>query len=146
MTCLSLALMVALTALPLWSGAAAVYRCEGERGAVSFSQYPCASGARPQPLTPPRVVEMPGLNEAERQQLDALDRTLDRQRKALQKRRAQQAARRQRAAADARKRCDRAQRQLEQLARLRRQGYSLNAAARLDAREADLDEEVRAHC
>jgi len=122
-----------------------VYRCETD-GRTEFSQFPCTAGARGQPLPVPPAIHSTPLSDAERRRLDALGRALEREREALRRSRNRAAAASLRAQRRQEQRCAQARRALERLARLRRGGYSLSEAARLDAREAELEAEVRSRC
>jgi len=134
-----------LTGPPAAFALATVYRCETE-GRTEFSQFPCTPGARAQPLPVLPAIHSTPLSDAERRRLDALGRALERKRKAVRRSRSRAAAASLRAQRRQAQRCTQARRALERLARLRREGYSLSQAARLDAREAELEAEVRSRC
>ena len=138
-------LVALLVGTPASGSTAAVYRCEDDDRTL-FSQFPCAGGAERHAMPPLPVIRTAPLTDAERRRLEALSRDLIRGREAARQARHRAAAAQQRVQREQDRRCRRARQALEQLARSRREGYSLNEAARLKAREADLDAEVRTHC
>jgi len=137
--------LTALATHPATLAHAAVYRCE-TGGEVQFSQFPCSGDARRLALPALPFVHSVPLSDAERRRLEALSRELDRQREAARRSRSRAAAVHERVQRERERRCRQARLALERLARVRRGGYSLEQAARLDAREADLDAEVRSQC
>lgn len=124
---------------------AAVYRCDGDDGPPSFSQFPCGEGAVVA-VEPLRTVRMPPLSESEQHLLDDLEQ----QQRAAHEQRARarrQAARHARAERKKRrKRCEAARIARAALQQQRRKGYGIDQARELDRRGEALEAEEKHNC
>ncbi len=132
------------------SGAsAAVSQCLDQAGRTHFLQFDCPPGTRRVPPDPDvlmSVVVTAPLSAAEQQALEALERTLARDRTQRQQARARNARRQAARAAEQNHRCAEARERLTELERTRRKGYRATAEARLEAEEARLRAVRKASC
>jgi hypothetical protein len=133
----------------LAASAADVQLCTSAAGSPLYTQFGCPAGTEPSHRAPDGVLSIvagPGLSKSERQALERLETSLDRQRSSRRQANERRARARQDDRAMALERCAEARARLATLQSERRRGYTAMEDGRLTAEEAHWRQVRRSSC
>ena len=142
-----LALLLALaSSLTPAAGRTAIYECTDREGHKTYTDLGCPQDRTPYSLEPSPAVAFAPLNNLELKRLDQLLAHTERDRKARRKERLRHRQQHARQAAARAQACEQAKAALDELASLRRKGYSLAKQAQLDRSRRQLKADKAANC